>query len=130
MLKKIIAGALIVIFSGTWIYLDHLNKLQIKEAEELRKSMEVARAQALAKAKAIAEAKMKFEAAILVDLTTCKNAAEQAKADYVTQNQKPVRRKPGQFTIPKAVEAEAARMLEAGNAACQVTYDTRLKNGS
>jgi len=130
MLKKIIAIALIVIFGGGWIYLDHLNKLQIKEAEELRKSMEQARAQALARAKAAAEAKMKFEATILADLANCKALADQANNEYLAKNQQPVRRKPGQFAIPKAVAEEAAKMLESANASCQSTYDTRLKTGS
>ena len=61
MLKKIVSSSLIVIFCGVWIYLDHLNKLQIKEAQELRQAMEQARIQALARAKAAAEVKAKFE---------------------------------------------------------------------
>jgi type II secretory pathway pseudopilin PulG len=130
MVKKIIAVVLIVLAGGGWFYLDYRNKQEIREAEELRRSMEQARAQALAQAKAIAEAKAKFEAQILADLTTCKADAEKAKNDYVTRNQKPVRRKPGQFTIPQAVADEAARTLETANAACQATYDTRLQNGS
>jgi hypothetical protein len=130
MLKKIVAVVLIVLAAGTWGYLDYLNKQQIQEAEELRRSMEQARTQALAKAKAIAEAKAKFEAQILADLTACKTTAEKAKEDFLTQNQKPVRRKPGQFTIPKTAMDEAAKALEAANATCQTNYDTRLKNGS
>lgn len=130
MVKKIIAVVLIILAGGGWFYLDYLNKQELQAAEELRRSMEQARAQALAKAKALAEARAKFEALILADLTTCKTDAEKAKADYVTQHQKPVRRKPGQFTIPQAVADEAAKMLETANAACQRTYDTRLKNGS
>ena len=92
--------------------------------------MEQARAQALAQAKAIAEARAKFEAQILADLNACKAEAEKTRNDYVTRNQKPVRRKPGRFTIPQAVADEAAKMLETANAACQATYDSRLQNGS
>jgi DNA-binding protein H-NS len=130
MIKKIIALVLIVLAGGTWFYLDYLNKQQLQQAEELRRAVEQARAQALAQARAIAEAKAKFEEQILADLTACKTDAEKAKTDYVTQHQKPVRRKPGQFTIPKAVADEAARMLETANAACQATYDARLQSGS
>ena len=130
MLKKIVSSSLIVIFCGVWIYLDHLNKLQIKEAQELHLAMEQARIQALAKVKAVAEAKTKFEAGIMADLTTCKATAEKTKEDFLTQNQKPVRRKPGQFTIPQAALDEAAKALESANTACQSTYDTRLHSGS
>jgi type II secretory pathway pseudopilin PulG len=130
MLKKIIAVVLIVLAAGTWGYLDYLNKQELKVAEELRVAMAQAHAQALARAKAAAEAKALFEATILSDLTTCKATAEKAKEDFLIQNQKPVRRKPGQFTIPQAAMDEAAKTLETANAACQLTYDTHLKNGS
>jgi type II secretory pathway pseudopilin PulG len=130
MLKKIIAVVLIVLAGGGWFYLDYRNKQEMQEAEELRRSIEQARAQALAKAKALAEEKAKFEALLLADLTTCKATAEKAKEDFLTQNRKPVRRKPGQFTIPQAAQDEAAKTLEAANAACQATYDTRLQQGS
>jgi type II secretory pathway pseudopilin PulG len=130
MLKKIVAIVLIVLSAGTWGYLDYLNKQQIQEAEDLRRSMEQARAQALARAKAVAEAKAKFEATILADLTTCKATAEKAKEDFLEANKKPVRRKPGQFTVPAAAQEEANKTLETANAACQTNYDTRLKNGS
>lgn len=130
MLKKIVAAVLIVLAAGTWGYLDYLNKQEIKAAEELRASMAQARAESLARAKAAAEARAKFEATIQAELTTCKAAAEQAKTDYLTQNQKPVKRKPGQFTISPAVAEEAAKMLDSANAACQATFNTRLANGS
>ncbi len=130
MVKKIVAVVLIVVTGGAWFYLDYRNKQEIQEAEELRRAMEQARAQALALAKSMAEAKAKFEAQILADLTACKTAAEQAKQDFLDQNKKPVRRKPGQFTIPQAALDEAAKTQEAANAACQSTYDSRLKTGS
>lgn len=130
MVKKIVAVVLIVLAAGTWGYLDYLNKQELKAAEEMRVAMAQARAQAMARAKAAAEARAKFEATILADLTACKATAEQAKEDFLTKNQKPVRHKPGQFTIPPAVMDEAAKTLETANAACQSTYDTRLHNGS
>ena len=130
MLKKIIAVVLIALAAGTWGYLDYLNKQELKAAEEMRAAMAQARAQALARAKAAAEARAKFEAMIMADLTTCKATAEQAKEDFLTKNQQPVKRKPGLFTIPPAVMDEAAKTLETSNAACQSTYDARLHSGS
>ena len=130
MLKKIVAAVLIVLAAGTWGYLDYLNKQELKAAEEMRASMEQARAQAQARARAAAETRAKFEATILADLASCKAAAEKAKEDFLESNKKPVRRKPGQFTVPAAAQEEADKTLEAANAACQTNYDTRLKNGS
>ncbi|MBI5890464.1 MAG: hypothetical protein HZB47_07280 [Nitrosomonadales bacterium] len=130
MLKKIIALVLIVLAGGTWVYLDYLNKQELKAAEEVRQAMAQARAQAQARAKAAEEAKAKFEAQLLVDLTTCKATAEQAKVDFLDANKKPVRRKPGQFTVPAAVQAEADKTLETANAACQATYDMHLASGT
>ncbi len=129
MLKKVIAVVLIALTGGAWFYLDHLNRQQLQEAEELRRAVEQARAQALAQAKAIAEARAKFEAQILADLNSCRADAEKAKGDYVNQNRTP-RRKPGQFTVPQAVADEAVKMLKTANAACQATYDSRLQGGS
>jgi hypothetical protein len=130
MLKKIIAGVLIVLASGTWGYLDYLNKQEIKEAEEMRVAMAQARAKAQERAKAAADARARFEITLLADLTTCKAAAEQTKADFVLKNQTPVRRKPGQFTLPPAAAAEADRLLESANSTCQATYDSRLASGN
>jgi hypothetical protein len=125
-IKKIIAVVLIVVAGGGWLYLDYLNKKQLQEAEEMRRSMEQAHMQALARARAIAEAKEKFKAQILVDLVDCKAAAEKAKEDFLTLNQKPVRGKPGKFAIPQTALDEGTKSLEAANAACQATYGTRL----
>jgi len=130
MVKKIVAVLLIVIAGGTWGYLDYMNKQEIKAAEELRQAMVQARAQAAAREKAAAEAKAKFEAMILADLTVCKETAEKARTDFLEASKKPVKRKPGQFTIPPAAQAEADKTAETANAACQATYDTRLSSGS
>jgi hypothetical protein len=130
MLKKIIAVVLIVLAGGTWAYLDYLNKQELLAAEEIRQSMIQARAQALARAKAAEEAKAKFEATIMAELTSCKAAAEKTKEDFLEANKKPVRRKPGQFTVPQAAQDEANKAQEVSNAACQSTYDTHLKSGS
>ena len=126
MLKKIIAVVLILATSGAWVYLDYQNKQELMAAEEMRKAMDQMRAQAQARA----AIKAKFETQILADLTTCKATATKAKEDFLTAHQQPVRRKPGQFTIAKVVSDEAENTLQAANAACQTTYDTRMKSGS
>ncbi len=47
----------------------------------------------------------------------------------MTLNQKPVPRKPGEFTVPQAVADKAAKKLGDDNAACQLTFDTRMTHG-
>lgn len=126
MVKKVIAVLLILLAGGGWFYLDYLNKQEQQAAEQSRKALEQVRAQA----KARAEAKAKFETQISADLNACKAAAEKAKEDFLVQHQQPVKRKPGQFTIPQAATEEASKNLEAANAACQTTYENRLKTGS
>jgi mannose-6-phosphate isomerase class I len=119
MLKKIVAIVLILLTGGAWIYLDQLNKQEIMLAEQSRQAMIQARA----------EAKTRFIAQIKGDMTNCQTTAEQAKADFLTLNQKPVPRKPGEFTITQAVADEAAKMLASASAICQQTYDMRSTRG-
>lgn len=126
MLKKIIAALLIAVTAGTWIYLDHLNQQEQLAAEQARREMEAMRA----KAQALAEARAKFEAQLNADLEACKVSAESASKEYIAKNQQPVKRKPGQFTVPQAVADEAARMLNEATAACQATYTSRLAAGN
>lgn len=128
MIKKSIAVGLIVLTGGAYLYLDYQNKLEMRQLEEMRRAVEQARLQALAEAKAMAVAKNKFDAQI--ELDTCKATAERAKEDFLSQNRKPVRNKPGQFTIPESAVAEAAQKLEAANTACQTKYENRLKSGT
>lgn len=129
MVKNVIAILIVLSAAGGWLYLDYLNKQEQAAAAEMRRIVEQNRAIALAAAKARAEARAQFEAVLTNDLTTCKSNAEKASSDYVTQHQKPVPRKPGQFTIPPAVAEEAAKLLEAANADCQKTHDDRIKSG-
>jgi uncharacterized protein YxeA len=119
MIKKIVAVVLIVLAGGAWLYLDHLNKQEQLIAEQARQAMVQAREQA----------KARFAVQIKEDLTNCQAAAEKAKADFLAQNQKPVPRKPGEFTITQAVADEAAKMLADATAACQLTFDTRSASG-
>jgi hypothetical protein len=125
MLKKIVGIVLIVLCAGAWLYLDYLNKQELQAAEQIRQEMMQARAQAQAKALA----RGKFEATILAELGTCQANAEKAKSDYITANSKPVRKKPGQFTVPQTVQDEAARILATGNADCQQAYNARMQKG-
>lgn len=117
--KKIVAVVLILLAGGAWLYLDHLNRQERLAAEQTRQAMKQARA----------EARTRFESMLRTDLTICKATAEKAKADYVTLNQKPVPRKPGEFTVPQAVADKAAKKLGDDNAACQLTFDTRMTHG-
>ena len=126
MVKKIVAVVLILATGGAWIYLDYQNKQEQLAAAEMRKAMDQMRAQAQARA----AARAKFEAQINADLTTCKETAAKAKEDFIIAHQQPVRRKPGQFTIPQAAVDEADKNLEAANAACQTTYEAHMKSGS
>jgi len=119
MIKKIVAVVLIVLAGGAWLYLDHLNKQEQLIAEQARQAMVQAREQA----------KARFVVQIKEDLTNCQAAAEKAKVDFLTLNQKPVPRKPGEFTITQAVADEAAKMLADANAGCQLTFDTRSTSG-
>ena len=126
MVKKIVAGVLVLLAAGGWFYADYANKQAQLEIEEMHKALDQARAQTQARV----AAKAKFEAQILADLNACKTEAEKIKNEFVAKNQQPVRRKPGQFTLSPAAEKEAKEMLETANSACQTTYDTRLNKGS
>jgi hypothetical protein len=117
--KKIVAVVLIVLAGGAWIYLDYLNKQQKLAAEQTRKTMEQAKA----------EARARFDAMLRSDLSTCLSAAEKTRTDYIALNQKPVPRKPGEFTVSQAVSDKAAAKLADDKAACQLTYDTRTTHG-
>lgn len=123
--KKILAVVLILLAGGGWFYADYKNKLEQAEMEQMQRDLNEARARATA----MAAAKAKFEAQIQADLTTCRTTAEKAKEDFLEANKKPVKRKPGEFTIPQTAIDEAAKTLEAANAACQTTHDTRFGNG-
>ena len=130
MIRSIVAIVFILLAGGSWFYLDRLNKQEQDAAAEVRKTMEHNRALALAAEKARAEARAQFETQLQNDLNACNVAAEQTSSDYLTLHQKPVPRKPGQFTIPQEVAAEAAKLLEAAHAQCQSTYDSRFKSGT
>lgn len=126
MQKKIFAVLLIILTSGAWFYLDMLNKQAIKESEQARVEMEQLRAQA----KARAEAALNLGVQLAADLTACKGAAEAVKTDFIKNNQVPVKRKPGEFTLTSALTEEANKIFDAANTACQNTYDSRIKSGS
>lgn len=124
--KKILAVVLILLAGGGWFYVDYKNKQEKAEMAQMQRELNEARA----KSAAIAAAKAKFIAQIQADLAACKATAEKAKEDFLEANKKPVKRKPGEFTIPQTAIDEAAKTLEAANAGCQKTHDTRLQSGS
>ncbi len=125
MFKKFAAVVLMLLAGGAWFYLDHWNEQEILASTQMHRELELARAQA----KTRAEEKVKFETHILVDFDNCKALAEARKIVYVAQNQVVGNRKSCQLTTPQTVVAEAAKMLETANAACQTSYDNQLKNG-
>lgn len=124
MIKKIAAVVLILLAGGGWFYLDYMNKQAQQAAEESRLALEQMRAKARAAEKA------KFEALILADLNTCKEVAEKAKTDFLDEQKKPVKRKPGEFTIPPAAIEQADKTLAEAIAACQAAYEARAKSGT
>ncbi|MDD2701931.1 MAG: hypothetical protein PHH36_11950 [Sideroxydans sp.] len=125
MLKKVIAVVLIVLSAGAWFYLDHLNKQEQMLAEQARQEMIQARAEAAARAAARAQ----FEAGLTETLSSCKVNADLAKEAFLTANRKPVKRKPGEFTIPEEVVAQADATLESAYAECQHAHDTQFAQG-
>ncbi|MEQ1533055.1 MAG: hypothetical protein HOO97_05220 [Sideroxydans sp.] len=126
MQKKIFAVLLIILTSGAWFYLDMLNKQAIKESEQARIELEQLRNQV----KARAEAALNLGVQLAADLSACKAAAETTKTEFITKNQVPVKRKPGEFTLAPALMEEANKTFDAANTACQSTYDARIKSGS
>ncbi len=129
MVKTIVGVVMILLAAGGWFYLDHLNKEELAAAAEMRKVVENNRALAIAAEKAKVEARAQFETQISADLKSCKEVAENANTEFLTQHQLPVRRKPGQFTIPPEATEEAAKTLDAAHAECQSIYDKRLAIG-
>ncbi len=125
MLKKVIAVVLILLAGGAWGYLDHLNKQEQMFAEQARQEMIQARAEAAARA----AARAKFETELADALSSCKANADMAKETFLTENRKPVRRKPGEYTISDEVAAQADAMLGTAYAECQTAYDTRYAQG-
>lgn len=117
-IKVVVGVVLILLAAGAWFYLDMRNKQEIQAAEDARKEMDMLRA----RAKAAADAKSKFEAQILADLNSCKEQAAKAKEDFLAQ--------PRKKSQQKAAQAEADKTLDAANATCQSTYDSRLAAGN
>ncbi len=126
MLKKVIAVVLIALAAGAWLYLDHLNKQEQFLAEQARQEMMQARAEAATRA----ASRAKFEAELTEAFNTCKGTADQAKEIFLTEHRKPVKRKPGEFTIPEEIAAQADDTLAAAYAECRLAHDTRYAQGN
>lgn len=125
MLKKVMAVLLIALTAGAWLYLDHLNKQEQLLAEQTRQAMVQARTEAAARA----AARAKFEAELAQALSTCKATADLEKEAFLTEHHQPVKRKPGEFTIPEEITAQAEDTLLAAHTACQQAHDSRYSQG-
>ena len=94
-------------------------------AEQARQEMMQARAEAAARA----AARAKFEAELTDAFNSCKAEADLAKENFLTGHRKPVRRKPGEFTISEEIASQADETLSMAYAACQLALDTRFAQG-
>lgn len=125
MFKKVIAITLIFLASGTWFYLDCMNKQEQGASIQIHQGIEQARAEA--KKRMLADAKFGYQT--LLNLTMCQTSAESAQKDYINLVYEAVPSKQGKFTMPQAVTDKATRILAAAKAECQKTYDNLIKNG-
>jgi hypothetical protein len=134
LIKKTVGVVLIFIglFGGVvWSYLDYMKQKQmvtdvIRAAEEQSRNATKAGFESQLRA----EENRKLHAVMQADLAQCQQAAEQAKSDYLTLNQKPMPRKPGEFTVTRSVLDEAEKKLLTDRAECLKNFETRLMRGS
>ena len=125
MIKKLLAVVVILLASGAWLYLDCLSKHEQGSALQTRHEIEKARSEAQRRALS----KVSFESKILTDLNICKAAADKGKNDYMSLIPKAAHGKRGPYVIPRAIEAEATKMLEEAKMECQQLYEARVKAG-
>ena len=125
MFKKVTAIVLIFLASGTWFYLDCMNKQEQGASAQIHQGIEQARAEA--KKRMLADAKFGYHT--LLNFTTCQSAAESAQKDYLTLVYDAVPNKNGKFIMPHAVTDKSVKILTAAKAECQKTYDALLKSG-
>lgn len=123
---KIVAGVVLMcVAGGAWFYLDCRNKFEQALAEQMHMDLDQARAEARKRA----EARTAFESQVSADLTTCQASADKAHADYSALILKAAPIKRGVAVIPLHITDAAAEILASSKDACQLTHDTRLKNG-
>ncbi len=125
MVKKILAIVVVCLSGGAWLYLDCLSKQEEGSARQTRIEIEKARTEA----KRRALVKVNFESQLLTDLNICQAAADKGKNDFMDLIPMAVPNKRGSYVIPRAVEAEAVKIVEAAKTECQQLYEARLKAG-
>lgn len=125
MFKKVIAIVIIFLASGTWFYLDCMNKQEQGASAQIHQGIEQARAEA--KKRMLIDAKFGYHT--LLNFTVCQTAAESAQKEYINLVYDAVPNKQGKFILPHSVTEKSAKILAAAKAECQATYDTLLKNG-
>jgi hypothetical protein len=125
MFKKVIAIVLVFLASGTWFYLDCMNKQEQGASAQIHQGIEQARAEA--KKRMLADAKFGYHT--LLNFTVCQTAAESAQKEYLNLVYDAVPNKQGKFIMPHTVTEKSIKILTAAKAECQKTYDALLKSG-
>ena len=125
MFKKVIAIVLIFLASGTWFYLDCMNKQEQDASAQIHQGIEQARAEA--KKRMLADAKFGYHT--LLNFTACQSAAESAQKEYLDLVYDAVPNKQGKFIMPHTVIEQSIKILTTAKAECQKTYNALLKGG-
>ena len=125
MYKKVFAIVMIFFASGTWFYLDCMNKQEQGASVQIHQGIEQARAEA--KKRMLADAKFGYHT--LLNFSVCQAAAESAQKEYISLVYDAVPNKQGRFIMPHAVVAQSVQIMSAAKAECQNTYDNLLKSG-
>ncbi len=124
MIKNIALILFLVLSAGAWFYLDHTNKQDQMETMQMRISMEHTRAEGEGKAHAQLESKLR------IALMDCQTNAEKARVDFLTQNEKPVRGKPKEVTLPREILEQAETNLVNATASCWNDFNDHMTKGS
>jgi predicted negative regulator of RcsB-dependent stress response len=128
--KAVVAGVLIVLAGGGWLYLDCLNKQEATQSAQMQQEMLKMRAegkQRLDAAKEIADAKLSVENQIRANLASCQAAAEKSHKDYLGVIEKTLPRKRGQVVMPPIIVSESNQILASANAECQQNHDALIQ---
>lgn len=127
--QAVVAGVLIVLSGGAWLYLDCLNKQEETQSAQMQQEMLKLRAeskQRLDTAKEIADAKLSVGNQIRANLASCQAAAEKSHKDYLGLIEKILPRKRGQVLMPPNIASESNQILTAAKAECQQNHDTLM----
>lgn len=127
--KAVIAGVLIVLAGGGWLYLDCLYKQEESQSVQMQQEMLKMRAESklrLDAAKEIENAKLSVANQVRANLTSCQEAADKAHSNYSGVIEKILPRKRGQVAIPPNIVSESNQILAAAKAECQQNHDTLM----